>query len=132
MSQWGAYGYAKHGWTYAQILRHYYTGTAFGDKLANNDIRLLRSGSSRSLALPLSARRRARAHRCRYRRHHGDHNLRERQVPRRRRLPHQRFGAAVTFTPTKGTLRILTATDLKVTGAYRGVIRVCARGALSS
>jgi SpoIID/LytB domain protein len=27
MSQWGAYGYAKHGKTYDQILRHYYKGT---------------------------------------------------------------------------------------------------------
>ena len=30
MSQWGAYGYARHGWTYRQILAHYYTGTAIG------------------------------------------------------------------------------------------------------
>ena len=27
MSQWGAYGYAKHGWTYDKILAHYYLGT---------------------------------------------------------------------------------------------------------
>ena len=30
LSQWGAYGYAKHGWTYDQILAHYYTGTSLG------------------------------------------------------------------------------------------------------
>ena len=30
MSQWGAYGYALHGWTYAAILAHYYTGTTLG------------------------------------------------------------------------------------------------------
>jgi stage II sporulation protein D len=30
MSQWGAYGYAKHGWTYERILAHYYTGTTLG------------------------------------------------------------------------------------------------------
>src|SRR5690348_1056794 len=30
LSQWGAYGYASHGWTYKQILAHYYTGTAIG------------------------------------------------------------------------------------------------------
>jgi stage II sporulation protein D len=30
MSQWGAYGYAKHGWTYDRILAHYYSGTTFG------------------------------------------------------------------------------------------------------
>ena len=31
LSQWGAYGYAKHGWTYDRILAHYYTGTTLGD-----------------------------------------------------------------------------------------------------
>jgi stage II sporulation protein D len=27
MSQWGAYGYARHGWNYKRILFHYYPGT---------------------------------------------------------------------------------------------------------
>jgi stage II sporulation protein D len=27
MSQWGAYGYAQHGWSWQRILGHYYTGT---------------------------------------------------------------------------------------------------------
>jgi stage II sporulation protein D len=30
MSQWGAYGYARHGWTYRRILGHYYPGTKMG------------------------------------------------------------------------------------------------------
>jgi stage II sporulation protein D len=30
MSQWGAYGYAKHGWTHDRILAHYYSGTTLG------------------------------------------------------------------------------------------------------
>jgi stage II sporulation protein D len=30
MSQWGAYGYALHGWTYDRILAHYYPGTTLG------------------------------------------------------------------------------------------------------
>jgi len=30
MSQWGAYGYALHGWKYRRILSHYYPGTRFG------------------------------------------------------------------------------------------------------
>ena len=30
MSQWGAYGYATHGWTYDKILAHYYVGTTLG------------------------------------------------------------------------------------------------------
>jgi stage II sporulation protein D len=30
MGQWGAYGYALHGWSDAQILGHYYPGTTLG------------------------------------------------------------------------------------------------------
>jgi stage II sporulation protein D len=30
MSQWGAYGYARHGWAYRRILAHYYPGTTMG------------------------------------------------------------------------------------------------------
>ncbi|HKC77179.1 MAG TPA: SpoIID/LytB domain-containing protein, partial [Gaiellaceae bacterium] len=30
MSQWGAYGYARHGWKYRRILSHYYPGTKMG------------------------------------------------------------------------------------------------------
>ena len=30
LSQWGAYGYAKHGWSYDRILTHYYSGTTLG------------------------------------------------------------------------------------------------------
>ena len=30
LSQWGAYGYAQHGWRYDRILAHYYPGTTPG------------------------------------------------------------------------------------------------------
>ena len=40
MCQWGAYGYAKHGWTYRQILSHYYTGIAYGS-VPNRQVRVL-------------------------------------------------------------------------------------------
>ena len=30
LSQWGAYGYAKHGWSFDRILLHYYSGTTLG------------------------------------------------------------------------------------------------------
>jgi stage II sporulation protein D len=39
MSQYGAYGYALHGWTYSQILAHYYQGTAIG---ATNPSQIMR------------------------------------------------------------------------------------------
>src|SRR3954447_20367764 len=43
MSQYGALGYAQHGWTAAQILGHYYTGTSLGttDPTAKVRIRLI-------------------------------------------------------------------------------------------
>src|SRR5688500_7709187 len=31
MSQYGAYGFAKHDRTYREILRHYYTGVSIGE-----------------------------------------------------------------------------------------------------
>ena len=40
MSQYGAYGYAKHGFTYPTILAHYYTGTTLGST-TNPTIRVL-------------------------------------------------------------------------------------------
>ena len=40
MSQYGAYGYAKHGFPYDQILTHYYTGTTIGTT-ADQSVRVL-------------------------------------------------------------------------------------------
>jgi len=40
MSQYGAYGYAKHGFHYDQILTHYYTGTSIG-ATADQSVRVL-------------------------------------------------------------------------------------------
>ena len=44
MSQWGAYGYARHGWSYRQILAHYYPGTTLAQAPAANVRVLLGSG----------------------------------------------------------------------------------------
>ena len=40
MSQWGAYGYARHGWRYERILAHYYPGTTLGEAPVT-DVRVL-------------------------------------------------------------------------------------------
>jgi stage II sporulation protein D len=40
MSQYGAYGYAQNGWNAAQILGHYYTGTALGTTDPNRRVRV--------------------------------------------------------------------------------------------
>jgi SpoIID/LytB domain protein len=54
MSQWGAYGYAKAGSTYRQILAHYYTGTSIGPAPVRR-VRVLLVGSSPSLVIASEA-----------------------------------------------------------------------------
>ena len=45
MSQYGAMGYASHGWTYDRILAHYYSGTGLATLNEPRDVRvLLQSG----------------------------------------------------------------------------------------
>jgi SpoIID/LytB domain protein len=51
MSQEGALGYAQHGYSYAAILAHYYTGTSLGSVPANTTVRMLIDGKVRKLAL---------------------------------------------------------------------------------
>src|SRR5215213_5007038 len=74
MSQYGAMGYAQHGWTYDRILAHYYTGTALSRLDDPRDVRVLVAspsgsasfsgatrGAGRSLSAGRSYRVRARA-----------------------------------------------------------------------
>ena len=49
MSQYGAYGYAKHGFRYEQILTHYYTGTTIGTT-ADRSVRVLLRDGARSVS----------------------------------------------------------------------------------
>ena len=48
MSQYGAMGYASHGWDYKRILAHYYTGTALGVLNEPRDVRVLLQSTSGS------------------------------------------------------------------------------------
>ena len=50
MSQYGAYGYALHGWTYQQILAHYYTGTTLGKTDPDQTVRVLLGSGSAAFA----------------------------------------------------------------------------------
>jgi stage II sporulation protein D len=54
MAQWGADGYAQHGWDYRQILAHYYQGTTIGAHSAPAVRVLLAEGRTR-LALASDA-----------------------------------------------------------------------------
>jgi stage II sporulation protein D len=44
MSQYGAYGYAQHGWRYDRILKHYYSGTTIGQSPVKR-VRVLLEGA---------------------------------------------------------------------------------------
>src|SRR5256886_5894472 len=49
MSQYGAYGYAKHGFGYRDILGHYYTGTTIGTT-PDQSVRVLLRDAARSIS----------------------------------------------------------------------------------
>jgi stage II sporulation protein D len=51
MSQDGALGFAQHGYTYAAILSHYYTGTALGQAPPKWKVRVLVGGRVRKVPL---------------------------------------------------------------------------------
>jgi stage II sporulation protein D len=51
MSQQGALGYAERGFSYQQILAHYYTGTSLGTAPAGAQVRVLTGGKVRKIAL---------------------------------------------------------------------------------
>ena len=64
MSQWGAYGYALHGWTYQRILAHYYRARRSGETRVGT-VRVLLAAGERGDAqldrrLDRDGRRRAR------------------------------------------------------------------------
>jgi len=50
MSQYGAYGYAQHGWTYDRILKHYYTGTTIG-KAPMTRVRVLLADKAKQVTI---------------------------------------------------------------------------------
>ncbi len=54
MAQWGAQGYAKQGFTYDQILGHYYPGTQLG-RVPPGKIRVLLADGKKSLKLSSAA-----------------------------------------------------------------------------
>ncbi len=54
MSQYGAYGYAQHGYTYDQIVAHYYPGTDL-EYSASKTIRVLLAGGRAGLTISSTA-----------------------------------------------------------------------------
>jgi stage II sporulation protein D len=56
MSQYGAMGYASHGWDYKAILGHYYSDTELGVLKAPRDVRVLLQSTSGSAAFSGASR----------------------------------------------------------------------------
>src|SRR5215468_12393898 len=54
MSQYGAYGYAQHGWSFQQILAHYYPGTTLGRQPATT-LRVLLADKKKTLTIASEA-----------------------------------------------------------------------------
>src|SRR6059058_4057881 len=48
MSQYGALGYAQHGWNAAAILAHYYSGTSLGTTDPSQRVRVLLATGSKA------------------------------------------------------------------------------------
>lgn len=51
MSQWGALGYAEHGFDYQSILAHYYSGTTLGQVSQTRIVKVLTGGKVRKVPI---------------------------------------------------------------------------------
>ena len=127
MCQYGADGYALHGWKYDAIIKHYYTGVTLG-KVANVPIRvLLRSGVSSIVvtdAAQFKASWTAKTVQHRRRRDGHRHLVGRRLPPDCAARSSWTAGAPITFVAETSKLKLLTANDNGVVGHYRGTLRV--------
>jgi stage II sporulation protein D len=115
MSQYGAYGYAKHGFKYDAILTHYYTGTTIGTA-ADKSVRVLLRDSVGSVAF------------------HGANSACGTGIKPGKTYVAKRKGSGVVLSSKKGTLvarcgAVLTATGAPTVvvagkGTYRGSLEV--------
>jgi len=126
MSQWGAYGYAKHGWTYKEILKHYYTGISLG-QVDNAVIRVRLRGGVGTVRLTCANAYVAAVTGTQLKIPGGTTAVVTWTSGKYRVTAgalSQTFGSPVTFKPTSGQLTTVTPDDWGKTGKYRGVIRV--------
>ena len=115
MSQYGAYGYAKHGFKYDQILTHYYTGTTIGST-PDKPVRVLLRDSVGSVAF------------------HGANSACGTPIKRGKAYVAKRKGGGVVLRSKKGRViarcgAVMTATGAPTIvvagkGAYRGSLEV--------
>lgn len=126
MSQWGAYGYATHGWSYRQILTHYYTGISL-DKVDDLMLRVRLRGGLSAVKVTCASAYRAQMTGRRFDIPAGATATLTWTGSRYKVTAAGKtasFTSPVTFVAEKGLLKTLTASDLGTTGRYRGVLRV--------
>jgi stage II sporulation protein D len=122
MSQWGAYGYALHGWKYHRILSHYYPGTRFG-RVGEMRVRVLLARGAKVVTVGCAAPMRV-----------TDGRRLTRQLPAgvygvgpRLALPVRRHGAGLSF----GHLAVFDCARAPLTldgRAYHGTLTVRSDG----
>ena len=126
MCQWGAYGYALHGWTYEQIIAHYYTGVKLGH-IADDSIRVMLNeglgsvkissgsaytvvGGGKPKTLPGGATATVTWSGSAYRVSAGGKSY--------------SLSAPVLFTPGNGQLKLKNKNQVGYAGHYKGTLRV--------
>jgi stage II sporulation protein D len=133
MSQWGAYGLAKHGRGYRAILRHYYTGIGFA-KVKNRTVRVLLRRGVGTVKLTCADRYTVSGGAGTFSIPGGTTATVTRSGAGCRVVAGKLskvLGATVTFSPTRARLDVRTASDLGQTGKHRGRVRVAAYGSSS-
>jgi stage II sporulation protein D len=117
MSQYGAYGFAKQGVGYQQILAHYYQGTGLGVAEAGRTVRvLLASGSSASFSGAARAGTRTLDPATTYRATRAGTGQVYLRAPSGRRIA--TFTAPLQVAGADGTLRLAGR------GTYRGILEL--------
>lgn len=124
LSQWGAYGLAKHGRTYRQILTHYYSGTNVG-RAPGRRIRVLLETRQAEVAFAgalFAGSTRLRPDRTYRARLNADGTIVVRRTDGKRVGT---FAAPLTVSPANEALRIGgTALNGVTDGAYRGALEL--------
>jgi stage II sporulation protein D len=126
LCQWGAYGYAQHGWGWKRILAHYYTGVTFG-RCTNRQIRVMLQDGLPSVSITASTGFKVRCNgataaigggaTARVTYGTGGYHVTTGNQS-------WTFGGPVTFSPGSSQLRLLNANDNGWSGHYRGTLRV--------
>ena len=126
MCQYGAYGYAKHGWHYKAILKHYYTGIGFGS-VKNRTVRVMLNQGLGSVSVISANRFRLTAGGASVAIDGGSTAKVTWSGGRYHLVVGSQgwdFGAPVTFVPGSAKLKLLNANQNGVVGRYRGTLRV--------